>query len=88
MGKTNIATQLDSTYRINIKNIKSKKNRYVVSKIIDYIQFTGGFEQFTGAFIYLFILTNVFLYHKSQEPPLIKYIDYKFDLWLQGQHAN
>lgn len=46
MGKIDIRIQLDSAYRMNIKrqNEQVTKNRYVLSKLIDCINFCGAFE--------------------------------------------
>ena len=46
LGKHDIRQQLDSAYRKNIENHNAqvKKNRYVLSKIIDCIKFCGAFE--------------------------------------------
>lgn len=46
IGKINIATQLDSAYRLSIQkhNEQVKKNRYILSKIINCIRFCGAFE--------------------------------------------
>ena len=46
LGKQDIRLQLDSAYRRNIQqqNENVKKNRYVLSKIIDCIKFCGAFE--------------------------------------------
>lgn len=46
LGKVNIRQQLDSAYRRSIQhhNDQVRKNRYVLSKIIDCIKFCGAFE--------------------------------------------
>lgn len=46
LGKVDIRQQLDSAYRRNIQqqNEQVRKNRYVLSKIIDCIKFCGAFE--------------------------------------------
>lgn len=46
LGKQDIKQQLDSAYRLNIKrqNDQVRKNRYILSKIIDCIKFCGAFE--------------------------------------------
>lgn len=46
LGKVNIATQLSEGYRLNIakQNDEVRKNREIISKIIDCIKFCGNFE--------------------------------------------
>uniref|UniRef100_H3BEE8 HAT C-terminal dimerisation domain-containing protein n=1 Tax=Latimeria chalumnae TaxID=7897 RepID=H3BEE8_LATCH len=45
-GSVNIATQLDESYRVGIRkhNEEVDKNRYILSKLIDRVQFCGAFE--------------------------------------------
>ncbi|CAI6367404.1 unnamed protein product [Macrosiphum euphorbiae] len=45
-GKQDIHQQLNSAFRLNIQkyNEQVKENRYILSKIIDYIRFCGAFE--------------------------------------------
>ena len=46
LGKQDIHQQLNSAFRLNIQkyNKQVKENRYILSKIIDYIRFCGAFE--------------------------------------------
>ncbi|XP_078522463.1 zinc finger MYM-type protein 1-like [Lissotriton helveticus] len=45
-GRMNIASQLDDSYRIAIRNhnLEVDKNRYILSKLIDCVRFCGAFE--------------------------------------------
>eukprot|EP00102_Acyrthosiphon_pisum_P014947 XP_008185265.1 PREDICTED: uncharacterized protein LOC103310034 [Acyrthosiphon pisum] len=46
LGKQDIHQQLNSAFRLNIEkyNEQVKENRYILSKIIDYIRYCGAFE--------------------------------------------
>lgn len=46
LGKANIATQLDDSHRLEVKrhNEEVDENRYILSKLIDYVKFCGAFE--------------------------------------------